>query len=460
MHVDLLFMGVHGMDERGGFTTPNLLEAETNRALVRSARRLVVVADHTKWGIVGLSTIAELGEADVLVTDDGLAPEARATLAEHVGELMRRPSRGVREADRSSRLADGREIIYFDDSGGRAPRRGRTRARCRCAPSATEARYDVVLEEWVTVATHRQDRTHLPPQRRVPAVPVHGRAARPRSPTATTTSSSSRTASRRSDARRRAGAARSCASPPTTTRRSPTSRAARVRTVLEAWVDRTLELRALPGVEQVFPFENRGEAIGVTLTPPARADLRLSVRAAADAADARVRRAPPQPHRPQPVRGRARRRGPTAGVRVVARSDHWIAFVPAAARWPVELHVYPRRRGGRPARRCDEEEREDFCAFYLDLLRRLDALYGMPAARTSRPGTRRRSTPRRGLAYLHLELLSVQRSATKIKYLAGSEAAMGAFINDVAPEQLAARLRGRRFRNPRFRTCNTPLSDV
>jgi len=88
MHVDLLFMGVHGMDERGGFTTPNLLESETNRALVRSARQLVVVADHTKWGTVGLSTIAALGEADVLVTDDALAKEAQATLAEHVGQLI------------------------------------------------------------------------------------------------------------------------------------------------------------------------------------------------------------------------------------------------------------------------------------------------------------------------------------------------------------------------------------
>jgi DeoR/GlpR family transcriptional regulator of sugar metabolism len=88
MHVDLLFMGVHGMDERGGFTTPNLLEAETNRAMVRSARQLVVVADHTKWGIVGLSTIAALGEADVLITDDGLGPEARAALSEHVGRLI------------------------------------------------------------------------------------------------------------------------------------------------------------------------------------------------------------------------------------------------------------------------------------------------------------------------------------------------------------------------------------
>ena len=88
MHVDLLFMGVHGMDERGGFTTPNLLEAETNRAMVRSARQLVVVADHTKWGTVGLSTIAALDEADVLVTDDRLSAEARATLSEHVGRLI------------------------------------------------------------------------------------------------------------------------------------------------------------------------------------------------------------------------------------------------------------------------------------------------------------------------------------------------------------------------------------
>jgi DeoR/GlpR family transcriptional regulator of sugar metabolism len=88
MHVDLLFMGVHGMDERGGFTTPNLLEAETNRAMVRSARQLVVVADHTKWGIVGLSTIAALADADVLITDDRLSAEARATLSEHVGRLI------------------------------------------------------------------------------------------------------------------------------------------------------------------------------------------------------------------------------------------------------------------------------------------------------------------------------------------------------------------------------------
>ena len=91
LHVDLLFMGVHGMDEVKGFTSPNLMEAETNRAFVQSARRLVVVADHTKWGVVGLTTMACLRDADVLVTDDRLRPEAQAVLSEQVGELILAP---------------------------------------------------------------------------------------------------------------------------------------------------------------------------------------------------------------------------------------------------------------------------------------------------------------------------------------------------------------------------------
>jgi DeoR/GlpR family transcriptional regulator of sugar metabolism len=88
LHCDVLFLGVHGMSQRAGFTTPNLMEAETNRALVAAARRLVVLADHTKWGTVGISAMASLGDADVLITDSGLPDAARETLAAHVGELI------------------------------------------------------------------------------------------------------------------------------------------------------------------------------------------------------------------------------------------------------------------------------------------------------------------------------------------------------------------------------------
>jgi len=83
-----VFLGVHGMADGPGFTTPNLTESETNRALVEAGRKLVVLADHTKWGTVGISTIAGLDEADVVVSDDGLSESARETLTEQVGELM------------------------------------------------------------------------------------------------------------------------------------------------------------------------------------------------------------------------------------------------------------------------------------------------------------------------------------------------------------------------------------
>ncbi|TSB30097.1 DeoR/GlpR family DNA-binding transcription regulator [Streptomyces sp. NBC_01525] len=88
LHFDVLFLGVHGISVEAGLSTPNLAEAETNRHFMRSARRVVVVADHTKWGTVALSSFATLEEVDVLVTDSGLSPEARERFAELPPELV------------------------------------------------------------------------------------------------------------------------------------------------------------------------------------------------------------------------------------------------------------------------------------------------------------------------------------------------------------------------------------
>jgi DeoR/GlpR family transcriptional regulator of sugar metabolism len=87
VNVDLVLMGVHGMDPRAGFTTPNMLEAETDRALVEAGRRLVVVADHTKWGVIGVSTIARFAQADLLISDSGMSESARVVMREQVQEL-------------------------------------------------------------------------------------------------------------------------------------------------------------------------------------------------------------------------------------------------------------------------------------------------------------------------------------------------------------------------------------
>jgi len=88
LHLDLLFLGCHGIDPAAGLTTPNLSEAETNRAFMQAARKVTVVADHTKWGIVGLSSFASLDDIDTLITDSGLQAEARALVADRVGQLI------------------------------------------------------------------------------------------------------------------------------------------------------------------------------------------------------------------------------------------------------------------------------------------------------------------------------------------------------------------------------------
>ncbi|WP_375492890.1 DeoR/GlpR family DNA-binding transcription regulator [uncultured Jatrophihabitans sp.] len=92
MHFDQLFLGVHGMETRAGYTTPNLAEAVTNRALVDSAREVIVVADSTKWGVVGLADIAPLGAATTLVTDSDLPGTALRTLGHSVRNVLTVPA--------------------------------------------------------------------------------------------------------------------------------------------------------------------------------------------------------------------------------------------------------------------------------------------------------------------------------------------------------------------------------
>jgi DeoR/GlpR family transcriptional regulator of sugar metabolism len=69
LQIDILFLGANGIDLKAGYTTPILAEAETNAAMIRKASRVVVVADHSKFGRVTLATIAPIEAAHVLITD-------------------------------------------------------------------------------------------------------------------------------------------------------------------------------------------------------------------------------------------------------------------------------------------------------------------------------------------------------------------------------------------------------
>ncbi|MBQ1444263.1 MAG: DeoR/GlpR transcriptional regulator [Renibacterium sp.] len=86
LNADMCFLGVHGVHLRG-LSSPNLAEAQTNAAFIDSANRLVVLADHSKFGLRALSSFAQIDEIDVLITDDGISPPVRETYQPLVAEM-------------------------------------------------------------------------------------------------------------------------------------------------------------------------------------------------------------------------------------------------------------------------------------------------------------------------------------------------------------------------------------
>ncbi len=352
----------------------------------------------------------------------------------------------------STRLADGRELVYYDEQP--ADRSRPDRRELAATQVASEVRYDPLLGEWVAIASHRQGRTHLPPTDECPLcpstdardteIPAHDYDVvvfENRFPSfAARAESGPEPPADDAPFRSRPGVGRCevvCFSADHNASFVDLP-VERVRTIIEAWADRTAALSATPGVEQVFVFENRGAEIGVTLNHPHGQIYGypfVTPRTSTMLERAREHRAE---HGGNlfAERLQAEQR---AGERVVTTSEHWTAFVPFAARWPVELHLYPHRQVP-DLSALEPGERDDLARVYLDLLRRLDGIHGvaMPyiAGWQQAP-----VNADRDLTYAHLQLFSIRRAPNKLKYLAGSESAMGAFINDITPEQIATSLR-------------------
>jgi UDPglucose--hexose-1-phosphate uridylyltransferase len=211
-----------------------------------------------------------------------------------------------------------------------------------------------------------------------------------------------------------------------------------MRTVIDAWADRTAAMSASPGVEQVFCFENRGVEIGVTLAHPHGQIYGypfVTPKTAAAIRSAQAHRAATGSNLFAAVLA-----GELAdGSRIVAENEHWVAFVPFAARWPVEVHLYPRREV-RDLTALDGVERAALAELYLEVIKRMEGMFDdtLPAI------TGVHQTPVHAADEdfrLHLEVFTIRRDVGKLKFLAGSESAMGAFVNDITPEIAAERLR-------------------
>jgi UDPglucose--hexose-1-phosphate uridylyltransferase len=376
----------------------------------------------------------------------------------------------------SGELADGREIIYFDESPGlhraAVPDRRNLPRRAPDAAATPEPypdsglRWDALAGEWVIIAAQRQDRTFLPPTEECPLCPSRdGRLTEIPADDYDVVVFENRFPSLRGAG---GGAAPAPVpappvpgGPPETggvPGRPPTGRCEvvcftsdhnstfaalpprRVRTVLEAWVDRSTVLRATAGIEQVYCFENRGQEIGVTLTHPhgqIYAYPFVTPRTAAMLAAARAHAAAGRGNLFDTlVAGEV-----AAGVRVVCANDHWTAFVPAGARWPYEVLLFPASRVP-TLPDLGEAARAAFCDLYTGLLRRFDALFGVPLPYIAAWQQAPASDGFAGQEFAaHLRLLTIRRAPGKLKYLAGSESGMGVWINDVLPEEAARRLR-------------------
>ncbi len=364
-----------------------------------------------------------------------------------------------------TRLADGRVLTYYDD---REPYASGAARRTLADPRVLSPRQDqptmrldVLTGEWVVLAPHRMDRSHLPAAAQCPLCPSRdgtmteipaqdydvvvfdNRFPALGSPCNVTTQPAAVDGDPLWPQQPATGRCEvvcfTSEHDSSFTELDPS----RVETIIVAWADRIRALSELDGVRQVFCFENRGAETGVTLhhphgqiyaypfVPP-RTE-RLLARAAAhrnssgsdllsDVLAAELR----------------------AGTRIVHQGAVWTAYVPAAARWPMEVHLVPHRALPDLAA-LNSAERSELATLYPALLRRVDSFFadqGDPGPVPYVAGWHQAPLgPGRDLTRLHLQLFSVRRAAGKLKYLAGSESGMGVWLNDTTPERIAHRLR-------------------
>lgn len=349
-------------------------------------------------------------------------------------------------------MADGRTLRYYDSeerSRDVADRRAKEEQ-----PGIGELRLDPLLDEWVAMAAHRQERIFLPPKELCPLCPTHDDlfSEIPDSDYEVVVFDNRFPSLRPPDGPWQlpevsgietpiAPAAGKCEVVSFTAEHALSFKdlsLERIRLLLEAWRDRTQEISRLEFIKQVFIFENRGEEIGVTLFHPhgqiyaysyltPRTEKMLAVakkhfertgRVLADEIVAREIR---------------------DEIRIVAENSEWVAYVPWASRYPFEIHLAPRRSVA-DLTELDLRQADLFPAIAKEVMLRLDGVFGIEMAYIA-AWHQAPIKEGRDLLRLHWQITSVRRQPGKLKYLAGSESAMGAFIMDMKPEQSAAQLR-------------------
>jgi UDPglucose--hexose-1-phosphate uridylyltransferase len=353
----------------------------------------------------------------------------------------------------AAKLADGRDLFYFDDADSALPEQRKNDSRQLDArPAVAQMRLDALSGDWISVAASRHGRAFLPPASECPLCPstesflseVPDRFdvavfenknpsfgpdlalvddknywVEPTLPLGLTKPS--------------IGRCEVVVFSPEHEGSLGSQSQTRIRTILDALADRTDAILRMPGVRTVFPFENRGQDIGVTLHHP----------------HGQIYAYPYVTPTQEKVFASLARHGQTlfqdilefeqGSERELIRGEHFTAFVPFAARWPIEISILPHRHV-QNLTQLSEDELAELTSIYSRVLRGVDAIYETPTPYVA--GWHQAPKFDGGENFrLQFKLTSPRRAADKLKYLAGSESAMGGFIADFPPETTAARLR-------------------
>jgi UDPglucose--hexose-1-phosphate uridylyltransferase len=309
----------------------------------------------------------------------------------------------------------------------------------------SELRWNPFLRQWVVVASHRQDRPQMP-KNWCPFCPGSGRVpdhydvllypndfpafdmeSGPFDPTPglfKTTGSP--------------GACDVVLYSPEHTKTPASLSVEQWRKVVDLWCRRTAELTQIPEVQSIMVFENQGEAIGVTMPHP----------------HGQIYAFPFHPPLVEIEYNSAAAHHSESGEclyctvlaeelrtkeRAVAENERFAAFVPFAARFPTEVQIYSKRHFG-SLMELTGDEAQDLASIISIVRRKYDNLYGfqLPLMMVLRQAPAKGESP---WFHFHIEFLPIQRSATKLKYLAAVESAGGTFLNDTKAEAQAKQLR-------------------
>ena len=318
----------------------------------------------------------------------------------------------------------------------------------------SELRWHPLLGEWVATATHRQDRTFLPPPDFCPLCPTKpggfpteipesdydivvfenrfpSLSPRPPEP-----------AVEGDDFYLVGPAVGECEVVVYTPEHASTLAAQPVEQIyklVQVWTDRYRELSALDFVNYVFIFENKGEAIGVTLHHPHGQIYAYPF------IPPRILQELKQSKNHFEEHGRCLlcdivTKEMESGQRIVAENESFAAYIPFFARYPYELHITPKRHA-QEMTEFSREEQLDLAEILKQVLSAFDKLFNISFPYMMVLHQKPSDGENYDHYHFHIEFYPPLRTATKLKYLAGSETGAGMFINDTLAEEKAAELR-------------------